>query len=378
MRIGIDCRMYSTAFTGIGRYTQELTNHLFSLDSKNEYVLFFNHPQFDKFEPPHDRVRKILVNSPHYSIQEQTTFLFHLYREKLDLMHFTHFNAPLLYARPSIVTIHDLTLSFFPGKKMTSFLHRLGYNLILGKTVKRAKKVITVSENTKKDLQRFFHVPSDKIEVIYCGVDQKFRPIEDQKFLQSVQQKYHIDKTFLLYTGVWRNHKNLPNLLRAFSLLRKRYKFQGYLVITGREDPFYASEIKNLISELELKQHVILTGLVDEQDLIALYNATEAYVFPSLYEGFGLPSLEAMRCGTPVVASNISSIPEICGEGNALFFDPYDPKDMAEKMNLIITDKILRQQLIENGFTRAQQFSWRKMAQEILKLYQFDDIATPV
>lgn len=369
MRIGIDCRMYSSRFTGIGRYVYELTENLFKIDQENEYVLFFNNPEYSEFNPPNARISKVLVNSPHYSSQEQTIFLKHLRKSKLDLMHFTHFNAPIFYFGRSVVTIHDLTLSFFPGRKMTSFIHRLGYQITIKSSVTKAKKIISVSHNTKKDLQNVLHVSPKKIEVIYLGVNGLFYHEENQQKIHSVQEKYAISKPFLLYSGVWRTHKNLLNLIRAFSILKEKHGWDGCLVITGRKDPHYAPEIENLVNSLNLQKSIIFVGHVDEGDLVILYNAAKVYVFPSLYEGFGLPPLEAMQCKTPVAASNVSAIPEVCGQGNALFFDPKNPQDMAEKIHILLTNPAQRQKIIENGFKHVKQFSWEKMAKETLKVY---------
>lgn len=372
MRIGIDCRMYSSRFTGIGRYVYELTENLFRMDQKNEYVLFFNEPEFSHFTVPNDRVKKVLVDAPHYSLAEQTKFLHVLNKEKLDLMHFTHFNAPIFYRRPSVVTIHDLTLSFYPGKKMSSILYRFGYHVTIKSAVKKAKKIIAVSFNTKKDLQKLFSAPDEKISVIYEGVHEKFQPVKDQvdqKKLDNVKEKYRLDKPYLLYTGVWRSHKNLPNLLHAFHILKNEYGFDGSLVITGRKDPVYAPELEEKTLSLKLEDDVIFTGLVEEKDLVPLYNGALAYVFPSLYEGFGLPPLEAMQCGVPVIASDISSIPEICGKENAVFFDPKNPEDMAEKIFEVTSQKALREKLIANGLQRVKQFSWTKMTVETLRVY---------
>lgn len=372
MRIGIDCRMYSSGFTGIGRYVYELTENLFDIDKTNEYALFFNEPEFSAFNSPNKKIQKILVNAPHYSFLEQTRFLHLLNKANLDLMHFTHFNAPIFYARPSIVTIHDLTLSFFPGKKMTSWLPRLAYQLTLKKALTKAKKIIAVSEHTKKDLKQLFHILPEKIEVIYEGVNAGFHKtgVEDQKTIQETLKKYGIREPYLLYTGVWRSHKNLPKLIEAFHVIKNDYGFDGSLVITGRTDPLYEPELKQKTFSLRLENDTVFTGLVPDKELVLLYNGALAYVFPSLYEGFGLPLLEAMQCGVPVVAANSSSIPEICGENNAVFFDPHSSKDMAQKIYEVISQKSLRAKLIINGFERAKQFSWHKMAEETLKLYK--------
>lgn len=367
MKIGIDCRMYSPRFTGIGRYVFELTQNLFEIDKENEYVLFFNNPEFTNFTPPNKRVKKVLVNSGHYSLSEQTGYPWLLNKEKLDLMHFTHFNVPVLYNKPFIVTIHDLTLSYYPGKKMNNWFYRTAYHTVFKHAVQKSKKIVSVSNNTKQDLQKFYPTDTEKIEVIYEGVNKEFHP---SKNTETTLKKYNIHKPYLLYTGVWRSHKNLPNLLKAFSILKNDYKFQGQLIITGRHDPLYANEIFNCAASLKLTNDTIFTGMVDEKELVDLYSAAEVYVFPSLYEGFGLPPLEAMQCGTPVATSNTSSMPEICGKENALFFNPEDPEDMAEKIFQIISEKSLREKLVENGLNHVKKFSWQDMTNRIFKIYQ--------
>ncbi len=371
MRIGIDARMYSTEFTGIGRYVYELIQNLSEIDKKNEYVVFMNQKEFDEFEPRNKNWSKILVNAKHYSIAEQIRYWAILRSQNLDLMHFTHFNAPMLYRRPSVVTIHDLTLSYFPGKKMNSAFYRTAYRQVLGRAVKNAKKIIAVSENTKKDLIEELETNPEKIEVIYEGVSGIFGPREDKEMLEETARKYQVTKPFFLYTGVWRSHKNLVNLLRAFKILREdeNLALEAQLVITGEEDPYYP-EVRRTVRELGLEHDVIFTGLVPEDELLALYQTATVFVFPSLYEGFGFPPLEAMRCGTPVVASKSSCIPEICGEDNALFFDPYDPQDMASVLHRIWLDPTLQKELRDRGLKHSRKFSFEKMAQETLELYQ--------
>ncbi|MFH1218310.1 MAG: glycosyltransferase, partial [Candidatus Peregrinibacteria bacterium] len=152
MRIGIDCRIYNSSFTGIGRYTQELIRNFAKLNHEHELILFFNNPAYSKFTPPNSKVKKVLVNAPHYSFKEQTLFLKKLNSENFDLVHFPHFNVPIFYSKPYIVTIHDLTLTLFPGQKMTRWYHRLAYYLTIKNAVKRAKKIIAVSNNTKQDI----------------------------------------------------------------------------------------------------------------------------------------------------------------------------------------------------------------------------------
>lgn len=368
MKIGIDARMYGSGFTGIGRYTYELIRHLAALDNEDEYVVFLRKEAFDEFIPPTKRFSKVLADFPHYSFAEQFRFLKLLNAVKPDLMHFCHFNAPIFYKKPYIVTIHDLTLSFFPGKKFNSPWRRLAYRMVLKTVTRRAQKIIAVSEHTKKDLERMLNTPSDKIQVIYNGVNPEFaQPSSVKK--ADLMKKLGLQKPYFLYTGVWRDHKNIVGLIKAFAEMNEDLGDQYNLVITGRHNPSY-HEIPDTVTALKADDEVHLVGLVSEEDLKALYQYALAYVFPSFYEGFGLPPLEAMQCGTPVVASNKSAIPEICGEGNALFFDPYRIDDMREKMRIIATDASVRQRLVDRGFERVQNFNWKQMAESVLAIYR--------
>lgn len=371
MRIGIDCRLFSQNFTGIGRYTHELVDNFIKLNDqqnrRHELILFFNKPEYDAFIPPSPAVQKILVNSRHYSFAEQFRFLFHLNKAKCDIVHFPHFNLPIFYRRPYIVTIHDLILHFFPGRKMIKFYQRIAYNIIIKNAVKKAKKIITVSDNTKNDLVKHLKVPAEKIQTIHNGISDTFTFLQDQSGIQKTLTKYKIAQPFLLYTGVWRSHKNLPRFIKAFGLIRKKENLDLRLVITGKEDKNYP-EVKNTVQEFDLTDAVTFTGLVEEDELCHLYNAATITVCPSLYEGFGFPPLESMKCGTPVAASRTSSLPEVCGEGNAVFFDPYDTDDMARKIASLYKDAALQAELVEKGFRNAAKFTWEAAAKQTYEL----------
>lgn len=389
--------MFKSSFTGIGRYTFELVKNLEKLSAqtsaniqvsadaptkaetivnvnnlaaKNEYVLFLNEPEFSNFEPTATNFTKVLVDAPHYSLKEQTKFLKILNEQNLDLMHFTHFNAPIRYRKPFIVTIHDLTHTLFPGRKMTSLPYRLAYRAVVKNAVRKAKIVIAVSNNTKEDLIKILKVPEEKIKVIYEGANEEFRQLTDAEKETSAKilnEKYGIAQPFFLYTGVHRYHKNLTRLIKAFKFISNKYP-DLKLVITGKPDPLYP-EAEQEVADQNLEEKVVFTGLITENELIALYNLAEIYIFPSLYEGFGLPILEAFACGAPVCASNISSIPEVAGKDNAIFFNPYDEKDIAEKTLSIFENSARRNKLIQNGLIRIKNFSWKKMAKEILEVY---------
>ncbi len=369
MRIGIDARMFSDGFTGIGRYNFELTKRLFEQKEMNgeplEWVIFLNDPEFSKFDFP-KHVKKVRVDAPIYSLAEQTKFLPILYKEKCNLVHFTHFNVPIGYRKPFVVTIHDTTINFYPGKKFDKWYHKKGYDAIMTNAVRSSKKIITVSENTKKDVMRLYGIKSEKIQPIWIAPSEEFVPISDAEKTE-IKKKYDLPEQFLLYTGNWREHKNLVGLLKAFHQLRSKNDSLE-LVITGKPDPHYP-EVLETMKALGLESAVKMPGLVDFEDLRKLTAAATVYVFPSFYEGFGLPPLEAMKCGTPVCASNVSSIPEVCGDA-AILFDPENVNEMAESIAKVLSDKDLQKKLAQKGFERVEKFSWDECATRTLEVYR--------
>lgn len=365
MRIGIDARMYSSEF-GIGVYIAQLLEYLFRVDHRNEYFLF-TQGQTKIPAAPRSGVKIVPVDIPHYSLSEQLLFPRILRRHKLDLMHFTHFNAPLLYRRPSVVTIHDLTVKFFPGKKITSPLARAGYHMTLRSIIYRSKGIISVSEHTKQDILHFYHVPPEKIRVIHLGVNQRFHVIDDEYLRSEFRKQNNLELPYLLYTGNWRDHKNLINLIKAFGLLKRKFHIPHLLVITGKDDPWYP-EVKRAVKEERLEGQIRFTGIIPLEDLPLLYNCADLYIFPSLYEGFGLPALEAFACGIPVCASRATSLPEVCGDA-AAYFNPRDPGNMAEVIADILTDTVKRESARQKGFERLSLFSWEETAKKTLEVY---------
>lgn len=365
--IGIDARMYGYAQTGIGNYIRHLLRFIFEHDRANNYVIFLSPEEFDGFSIPNERVRKVKTSARWYGWKEQIVLPLTLCREKLDVMHFTHFNSPILYPGKTVSTIHDITPYFFPGHKMKSPLRSIAFRLVFYSSVKKARKIIAVSGSTKSDIVRYFKIPDGKIRVVYEGADEQFRVLPGERAL-SLRQKYGLRKPFLFYTGVWRNHKNLVGLIRAFKIVRERYHLDIDLVLGGKEDPYYP-EVRRTWEELELGENIIPVGFIDQAELPAFYNAAAAFVIPSFYEGFGLIGLEAMRCGTPVISSDRTSLPEILGDA-AAYFDPDKPEEIAAKIHLVMSDKKLYNGLIEKGFKQAEKYSWDKMGKETMEVYE--------
>ncbi len=355
MKIGIDARMCGKEFTGIGRMAYELISRLPFLMPQVEFVIFLNSKNYKNYKT-RKNVKKVLADEPIYSFKEQSSFLNKINQEKCDLMYFLHFNIPLLYRRPFAVVIHDITLIDFPGKKMNHWWHRMAFYLIFRKAIKKSKGIATVSKYTKNQIIKRFKAKKEKIKVIYNGIDEKF-----SKQKKSSVKKFGIKKPYFLYTGVWREHKNILGLIHAFSKTIKN-GLDAELVLTGGRNEIYAQEVKNLIKKKKLTKKVILPGLVPEEDLLILFKNAHAFVFPSFSEGFGLPPLEAMASGVPVTCSSTTSLPEVCGK-SVLFFNPYQSENMAKKMIQIFTDEKLRTKLIEKGYKQAKKFTWENCAQ---------------
>jgi glycosyltransferase involved in cell wall biosynthesis len=274
---------------------------------------------------------------------------------------------------------------------MNSWLRRKSFKLVFSAAIKKSSRVITVSEYTKKDIIENFLVGAsmknplkrgmiDKISVIYEGVDEQFQVIKDcgkinnietqnveNENFRSLQNKYKIAKPFIFYTGVWRNHKNLVGLIKAFDLIVNKYHLDYQLVLGGKEDLYYP-EVRQTWKRLDLDNKIIRVGFIDSKELPLFYNAADVFVIPSFREGFGLIGLEAMACGTPVASSEKTSLPEILGEA-AIYFDPADHQEMAKKIAQVIQDRNLKNDLIQKGFKQIKKYDWRKMAEETMEVY---------
>ncbi len=393
MRLGIDARFYGPIGKGLGRYTQEVVDNLIKITSADravggsadfDYVVFLGRENFDEFiVPAGASVKKVLLPVRWYSWQEQLIAPFYIWRERLDLMHFPHFNVPILTPTKFVVTIHDLILTNFPTMRATTLspfwyrLKNLAYRTVISIAVRRARKIITVSEFTKKDIMDKFRIKAEKIAVTYEGVANLAKG-RDSLFVakldgQETLAQYHIANNFLLYVGNAYPHKNLERLLKVFSRLRLA-RPELRLVLIGKEDYFY-KRLKDCASSLNLWQKgninspVIFPGYVPDAQLEVLYQAARIYIFPSLYEGFGLPPLEAMARGCPVLSSDRSSLPEVLGTA-ASYFDPEDEDGLVEKINRLLDSEPERQRLIAAGLEQVKKYSWWECARETLLVYQ--------
>jgi glycosyltransferase involved in cell wall biosynthesis len=373
MRIGIDARFLGPEGTGLGRYVQELISNLEILDEKNEYVIFLRKQNFDLYQPRNKNFKKVLADARWYGLKEQIILPFIFSSQKLDLLHIPHFNIPVFYPGKIVVTIHDLIKSEFAGLSATTrmpfvyLLKHLGYEAVVRIAVRRARKILVPSNSIAKKLRENFRVPEGKIAVTHEAAsltNSKFNPPTGGQNSKIILDKYKIKKPYLIYVGNAYPYKNLDCLLAALTKLPGTLSF----INPCSRSTFY-DRLKERARELGLGERVILPGYVPDEDLAGLYKEAEAYVFPSLSEGFGIPGLDAMVLGTPVVCSDIPTLKEIYGDA-ALYFDPHSEDDMAEKIKKILQDQKLRQDLIEKGKKQVQIYSWHKMAETTLATYQ--------
>ncbi len=363
MTIGIDARFFGPRAKGLGRYTQKLISELEKQDKENNFIIFLRQTEFDLYQPANPRFKKILANWRWYSLAEQIFMPLTICRQKVDLMHFPHFNVPFFWRGPFVITIHDLILQHFPTHRASKlniifyWLKYLAYRVVISSAIKRSLKIITISNFVKEDIIKNFNVPREKIVVIYEGA-----PNSESK-MNSALSSEQKNKTnpYLLYVGNAYPHKNLEKLIEAWFLLRKK-RADLSLVLVGEDDYFYQRLRKKAPSG------VFFAGFKSDEELINIYQQASVYVFPSLCEGFGLPPLEAMAYGVPVVAAETTCLPEILGEA-ALYFNPESVEDIASKINEVLENEKLYRLLQEKGFEQIKKYSWSEMARQTLKIY---------
>ncbi len=354
---------------GIGRLTRGLVQGLSQIDRENRYSLVVK-GQAPKLDfPPNFRTCRLPLG------ERYTHIIWHrlglplpvdLFTGPVDVFHSPDYLLPPVRKGAKVITVHDLTFLVVPQYAEPSLVSYLA-RAVPG-SVERATLVLADSETTKRDLVAFLNVPPEKVEVVYAGVDMAFSPVSDEACLDRVRTRYGIDGPFILNVGTLEPRKNLEGLLRAFSIVRGEGRLSHRLLLGGGKGWLYEG-IFRLVDELGLKEAVSFLGYVAEDDLPALLSLADVFVYPSFYEGFGLPPLEAMACGTPVVASNAPCLPEVLGDA-ALLVDPADPQGMAQAIIRAIEDSDLRRSLLAKGKARAAEYTWVAAAEKALGLYR--------
>jgi len=364
VRIGIDARKLHDF--GIGTYIRNLIRQLARLDHDTEFVLLCRPPDRQALATIGENFRTVAETAPNYSISEQFKIPLALKRERVSLFHAPHYVLPVLVPCRSVVTIHDCIHLMFP-QYLPGRLALAYARTSIAMASRRADRILTVSESSKRDILRFVDVPASKIDVIYNAYDERFGVEPREADVVRVAERYQLHDQFVLYAGNVKPHKNLARLIEAFHIVRDRGLDNLKLVLIGDEISRYAA-LRRAVHQHQLHKYVRFLGYLPEETLAVMYRLAGVFVFPSLYEGFGLPPLEAMASGTPVVTSNVSSLPEVAG-GAALLVDPYDPGAIADGICEVLTDEALRRNLREKGLARARQFSWEDSVRRVRGIY---------
>jgi glycosyltransferase involved in cell wall biosynthesis len=352
---------------GIGTYIRNLVANLAAIDGQNRYVLLARTARDFPLDLP-ENFQLVQERAPVYSLREMGTLSWRLLRLDVDLYHSTHYILPALLPCPVVATIHDIIHLLYP-EYLPSRLAFFYAQRMIRRTLLRADRVIAVSKNTKADLVRYFEVDGGKIQVIYNGVEDAFRArlaeAEVTRWLRSLE----VERPYVLFVGnAAKPHKNLDHVVKAFARARKRKPFEARLVCVGERGPA-TFKIEQRAAQLGIADRVVMLGHVAAEALPALYQGATLFVYPTLYEGFGLPVAEAMASGVPVITSNTSALKEVA-EGYAHLVDPLDVDALADAIAHCMTDPEHRASLARLGIRRAEEFQWRRTAQRTLEVYE--------
>lgn len=359
MRIGI----YARGLSGVGgvkQYIESMVRAIIAnLDDRDELFVLHN-AGIDYFAPTPSNVREIRLNSSSKVFCDFALAPNAINRLDLDVVWFTKYVVPYYVRAKTVTTVHDMAY-FIPELSAYTAADTLFMRTMIKSSCSRADKIVAVSTNTKEDIEKLLHVTPDKVLVIHEAADGKYAPVSDRARMDSFREKCGLGKNFILFTGGISPRKNLARLIAAFERISSN--IDHTLVLTGAKG--WSNE--DVLRLIERNKRVVKLGFVDDGDMPLLYNLADLFVYPSLYEGFGLPVLEAQSCGCPVVCSKTSSLDEVGGDGVS-FVDPYNIDDIAEKMLGILEDEKLRAGLVKRGFANAKRFSWEQAAKELLEI----------
>ncbi len=365
LRVAIDGRKLHDF--GIGSYVHNILAELTKLDSATEYVVLCRPGEPEaRSGNLGENFRWVPVDAASYSLQEQWRVPLALARARVHLLHEPHYVLPPATPCPAVVTIHDCIHLMFP-----QYLpHRAAYlyaRAAMWAATQKARRILTVSEASKRDILHYFRVPEERISVIYNAIDERFFVEPDEAHVERVKERFQLDHPFALYVGNIKPHKNVTGLIDAFGRARALGLDDMKLVVIGDELSKYPG-LRQGVHRHRLDKHVRFFGFQPLETLSVFYRLARVFVFPSFYEGFGLPPLEAMACGTPVVTSHVSSMPEVAG-GAAVLVDPHRPDEIADGIVRAATDEALRANLIARGKARAREFSWARSVAQIRRIY---------
>jgi len=388
MRIGVDATCRDNK-RGFGRFTNELLDALLEVDTTNEYLFFVDRDNGDS-DAISGRVKTIAANtefSPvkaaaadgRRSVKDLWAMSREVLRHKIDVFFFpaVYSYLPIFNRTKIVVTIHDVIADHHPELIFPDAKSKFFWKAKQNAAIRQANLIATVSEYSKQQIIEYFHLPESRLRIISEAARPVFKVLPSGAEMRETLARYELkaDEKFLLYVGGISPHKNLSTLIDAFERIAVNQP-QLKLVLVGdyKDDPFFSAypALKKQVAEINLENKVVFTGFIADEDLAYLYNAATLLAFPSLEEGFGLPAMEAMACGTPVAASNCGSLPEVLGAAGR-FFDPRDAQNIALVIEQILADDALRKQMSEDGLRRAENFLWKKAARETLGI--FDELA---
>jgi glycosyltransferase involved in cell wall biosynthesis len=364
MRVGIDARLVYYSQAGIGQYIFHLVNGLAQVDHENEYVLLQSRKD-DTTILEQPNFRRISLWTPSHHRLERYSLNVELMRLGLDVLHSPDFIPPHRPNCKSVITVHDLAFLLYPHFLTRESARYYGH---IDQAVRWTDHIISVSESTKRDTIQHLGVPEEKITVVYEAANPIFRPIDRDEAREQVRNRHGLDHPFILFVSTIEPRKNVPTLLRAMWQLIECYKEDMHLVLAGGKGWLFEDAFA-VVEELKLDDRVQFVGRVSSEDLLYLYNAAEMLAHPAFYEGFGLPPLEAMACGLPVVVSNVASLPEVVGDAG-LLVDPHGVDELTVGMWRILNDGELAQELREKGLRQAARFSWERAALETQAIYR--------
>lgn len=367
MKVGIISESLSRHTTGVGTYTFNLISEISKI-CPNESLSLINYTDHEVF----NSLNKTIVGSFVNNLPKKS-YIWNLYLQlklksndlDLDIIHSPE-NASLftkLHDQKKVITAHDNMAYSFPIYSVTG----VRYKFLFPEALRTSDRIIAVSNSVKKNLIQMYNLPDDKIKVVYEAADKSFKPLSN-KIVENIRQKYNLHFPFILYVGSLEIKKNIPSLIAAFYMIKKK-NINHKLVITAQKNTPNFNDIFKKVVELNIITEIVFIGKVPKEDLPSLYNAADLFVFPSLYEGFGLPPLEAMSCGTPVITSNVYSLPEVVGDAGILV-SPYNIDELSNLMYEVLTNNELKSDLAERGLKRAKMFSWKMCAKETLEIYR--------
>jgi glycosyltransferase involved in cell wall biosynthesis len=364
MRVGIDARLVYYHQAGISRYCLQLIRALAEIDKQDQFVILSSRRDHRQFVTQENFGSRSLWTPSHHRL-EQWLLSAELRFTPLDVLHSPDFIPPFRRRCRSIITIHDLTFLLYPQFLTKGSARYYGQ---IDQAVRNTDHIIAVSESTRRDIVRLLGVPEQNITVIYEAPRRFFHVLPDVDLRARLRRRFGLERDYVLFAGTIEPRKNVPTLLSAFQQLLDHYHPDVDLALAGAPG-WLTDEVYTLVNRLGIKDRVHFLGRVSDEELVALYNTAQMLVMPSFYEGFGLPVLEGMACGAPVIASNTSSLPEVVGDAG-LLVDPTDADDLTVAMWRLVSDAKLRQDLVAKGFKRAASFSWERAARETLDLYR--------